>query len=608
MRQEQETLGFAYNNRSRRRFDALLLSAFLCSLLLHGAFLLVSRDWLINSARDMEQQLEALFKVSLDQLQASDFISRPTSQEYLQTRERALEHDLTAMEQLPQRAAESEIQGLNPERGNEPPPQWRDKSGSRYIDDQPARDLITSDMSRDVVDDFLSQRDRQTVRDTASAPQRTAILGRGGGTGGRLLAGLPPPSLDAEPTVSRVAQSDLAPRIEPPMPDIGAAAEPPVVLPPVTELLPSPDLMRSSPRPASIRAEEEALQALGDRFVQLDDLLDVQLSTYRHVGGDGYFMIRIRAHSADDRLRVLPKDVVFAVDASRSMGDRRMRAIRNEISSLLRRLRPEDRFNIVGFRRQADRFVEMLSPVNEQTLREADRFLQTLDSSGFTDIYQSLEPLVQLGVERARPLILILYSDGRPTVGVVNSRRIINQLTQYRGPSSSIFCVGAGSVINSYLLDMLAFLNRGMVAFADVREDIAPASRAIFGYIQDPLLLRVQADFSDVDAREVFPKQLPELFLHGELRLWGRLGRQDAITVRLVGEAFDEQKEMIKTIPIPARDNASFDLAREWAYHKIYHLVGQIVEEGEQASLLDEIQRISRTYNVVTPYSDVIAP
>jgi Mg-chelatase subunit ChlD len=152
-------------------------------------------------------------------------------------------------------------------------------------------------------------------------------------------------------------------------------------------------------------------------------------------------MIRIRPIAADERLRS-PERVVFVLDASASMGKRRMDVIVAELEKLLTRLRPQDRFNVVGFKQNVRKFTETLAPVTDENLQSAKRFIRPLEASGKTDIYTSLEPLVRLGTERARPLILFLVSDGRPTVGVVNSRNIINNLTRYQGPSTSIFCLG----------------------------------------------------------------------------------------------------------------------------------------------------------------------
>ncbi|MGC9327770.1 MAG: VWA domain-containing protein, partial [Candidatus Hinthialibacter sp.] len=308
--------------------------------------------------------------------------------------------------------------------------------------------------------------------------------------------------------------------------------------------------------------------------------------------------------AADERLRVLPKDVVFVVDASASMGKRRMGVILEELEKLIYRLRPQDRFNVVGFKQRVRKFTDSLAPVTEENLEAAKRFIRPLEASGKTDIYTSLEPLVRLGTERARPLILFLISDGRPTVGVVNSRKIINNLTRHQGPSTSIFCLGSGDRINRYLLDMLAFRNRGLVAFEQNRSDLPPVVQSLYQYIEDPILLQTSADFLGVNETEIYPKNLPHLFLRGEIRIWGRLENEKKFTFRLVGEAFDEHKEIVLDLSVPEHDNGTYEIARQWAFHKIYHIVGRMVDEGEHPEFLEQIRFLSRTYRIVTPYSE----
>lgn len=587
---------------SSRRINRILLLALFLSLLLHTGFGVVSHLWLVNDPSRIQQDIETLFNVEFQQLESQDFVSRPTNVQMREAREQALESQLAELAQAIPREAGVELEG-DALRGNAASPQWRDDSVSDYINDQPARNVITSDMGRMAIDELERSLGADSVDTGAVGARPVSLTGRGTGSGRRLIADLPAPLLNDQPLISRRMQTDLAPRIPAIQPELGMEG-PPVELPPVSELLPTPDLFMPLPAASQLGSEQVARDEIKDRFVQLDDLLQVDLFVYRHAGGDGYFKIRIRPQRADDRLQVLPKDVVLVVDASRSMGSRRLRAIKNEVAAMLDRLRPDDRFNVVGFKQRVSMFTDSLAEVTPESIEEAQEFIQPLESSGHTDIYQSLEPLVELGVERARPLSLLLFSDGRPTVGVRNSRNIINSLTSKRGPSTSIFCVGTGNQINRYLLDMLAFRNRGLVAFEPRREFIERSAQALFSYIEDPVLLQIRPDFSNLNDDEVYPKVLPDLYMRGELNIWGRMQNQAEITLRLVGEAFDEQKEMIKTIPVPANDNGTFDLAREWANHKIYHLVGRMVEEGETPELLEEIRQLSLTYNVVTPYSD----
>ncbi|MEW6234564.1 MAG: VWA domain-containing protein [Candidatus Omnitrophota bacterium] len=592
-----------FSPAAKKGWDRLWLAALAFSVLLHAAFVMGSLSWRVSDIRQAEENVETLFRVKLENLESLNFVSRPTQLTLREERERILQQNIAALSDLPSRSAEPEIAALAAAPDANALPAWGDQTDEeQFVNDRTARNLITSKASDRAIDHLADTVDEKPLTNVA-APQRIALAGRGGGAGSRIMADLPPPAMDSEPAVAREFKANPRADLAPPAPDLNVS-EPPIELPPVNEILPSPNLMRESPGPAELQNEEEAKEEIKDRYIRFDDLVSVELFTYRHIGGDGYFMIRIRPTTADERLRVLPKDVLFVLDASRSMGNRRLDVIKDEIVKMMSRLRPGDRFNVVGFKQSVKRFTADFDAVNGESLKQAEYFVRRLEASGKTDIYSSLNPLVQLGTERARPLIVLLYSDGRPTVGVVNSRRIINELTRFRGPSTSIFCVGTGSDLNRYLLDMLAFRNRGLVAFESDRNALPPVMESVYGYIEDPVLLKVTATFDTVDEREVYPKVLPDLYMKGELKIWGRLRDEKKIALRLVGEAFDERKEMIVELAVPERDNGTYDIARDWAFRKIYNLVGKMVEEGERPEYLQEIEQLSRTYRVVTPYSE----
>lgn len=591
----------------RRSWDRWLFFCLCISLLAHFGFLYTSIYWKVGGLGSAEKTVETLFKVQISNLESQNFLSRPNQEQLLNEREQILAQELVSLNQqnLPVLPAgvESGIEALTPPSQSETPPTWGDSEADRLIESDPiSQRLITSDFGQNTVQSIDDLAGIGAIQDEISN-NRIPLSGRSSGSQGRLMMGLPEPAMDRAPIAGQSLQDVLSQPQPPSSPNLDVSG-PSIALPPITTLLPTPDLLNPSPESVDLESVEEAKEEIKERFINLDDLLQVDLQTYHHVGGDGYFMVRIRPIAVDERLRVLPKDVVFVLDASSSMGKRRMPIIIGELEKLLTRLRAEDRFNIVGFKQRVRQFTQTLIPVSTETIQEAKRFLRPLEASGKTDIYTSLEPLVQLGTERARPLILFLVSDGRPTVGVVNSRKIINSLSKYQGPSSSIFCVGTGDIINRYLLDMLAFRNRGLVAFEELRSDLPPVIESLYGYIEDPVLLQVNADFLGIDKSEIYPKSLPHLFLKGEIRIWGRLRDETHFTLRLVGEAFDEKKEIVLDLPIPERDNGTYEIARQWAFHKIYDIVGKMVEEGEQAELLDQIRFLSRSYRIVTPYSE----
>jgi uncharacterized protein YegL len=575
------------------------------SLLFHLIFVLYSTRWQVADVSKIESQVETLFQVKLRDLSQMQYQPRQTTQETRNELDKTVQQDVDQLGQQNTRNALSDLSQSLPNLSDQtvPNPNQRgDSDGNYYVSDRTARTVITSNVGEKTVANFEQGVGENLINDWVET-QRLALLGRGGASSQRVSEGLPEPELTREPVGTRAINMSLMTNLAPPIPEF-EVSEPPIDLPSDTELLPSPGILPDDPASVPLKDEEIAIAKMNEEVVIIDDLVEIELYTYHHIGGDGYFMIRIKPKAVDERLKILHKDIIFVLDASGSMGRLRINHVKNGIRQALDRLRPEDRFNIVGFKEEVRFFVDdFVAATNENKEKAAD-FIAPLSASGKTDIYSSLEPLVQMETGRARPLIVLMFSDGRPNVGLIDSRKIINNLSQYRGPNTSIFSIGTGEDINRYLLDMLTFRNRGLVWFEPDRKEVPDLTQNVFRYLENPVLMRIQASFANVNDTEVYPKILPDLYLNGELKLWGKLHGETEIPLRLVGEAFDEKKDIVINLPVPKFDNGTFEVAREWARSKIYHTAGKMVYEGEKQEYLDEINFLTKTYRVQTPYTE----
>ncbi len=338
-------------------------------------------------------------------------------------------------------------------------------------------------------------------------------------------------------------------------------------------------------------------------YISLDQFLSVELFVY-HAPGDpkGYFMVRIRPNEKSKQLPVMNKDIIFVLDASGSMGRRTLAALKSGLKICLSKLREDDFFNVIGFKRDVIRFQEGLQPAIPARIQESLGFVDELEPSGRTDIYGSLEPISQLARGADHPFIIMLFSDGRPNVGVVDSREIINDLSSNLRVNSSIFAFGAGGNVNRYLLDLLSYRNKGFVEFSEDFQLMADRIEGMFQTLSDPLLINLTGDYGNVPEEDIYPKTLPDLYRGGEILIFGRYTNQKKFSLRIAGEARSQQKEFVIELDIPEKDNGPANLPQLWAFRKIYDLIGFMCQHGESEDRLLEIQQISQSYDVRTPY------
>ncbi len=339
------------------------------------------------------------------------------------------------------------------------------------------------------------------------------------------------------------------------------------------------------------------------KYSPLDEVLTVSLYTYREPGDPvGFFEIIIKPVPDREDFEIVPKDIVFIIDSSNSIGQTKLNEYVEGLRDAVSRLNDEDRFNIVEFKNYVRTFSDHLLPATSQNIDRGRRFLAELESSGGTDVYQAFAPFVGERPSEKRPYVLMLVTDGRPTSGIVVNREIINNLTEVNRNKASIYAFAGGRKVNQYLLDLLTYRNKGASRFERRTSLIATALKSFTDEIQDPILINLRYNFAGLNTEKVYPKVLPDFFLGSKIVIMGRYRGEGVFTMQLLGEANGVQKEYVFQQQLTPEVSGSRDVARLWAFRKIYYLIGKMVEEGESEVILAEIRSLSEKFDIPTPY------
>ncbi len=338
----------------------------------------------------------------------------------------------------------------------------------------------------------------------------------------------------------------------------------------------------------------------------MEGLLDMELSTWQSPREpDGFFELRILPRQSKD-IPVLPKDVTFVVDASSSIPQHKLNVTAKGLRNAIAQLRESDRFNVVAFRDSPQQFKAEPVPATRENIAEAQVFLQQLESRGETDVYKALQPVVKQLPRHGMPGVVVVVSDGRPTTGLRDGRTIINGLSNDNEGGNGIYAFGGGKTVNRYLLDLLAYRNKGAAEVVQPIDDIETALPKFFKTLRDPILVDLQADFGRLDESTIYPQGLPDFFGGQAVTLYGRYtpGKDGSFAIRLGGDAGDEKKEVIFRTDFSDAKAGDRDIARGWAFQKAYDIIGRISKEGEKPEYLNELKRLRVEYGVQTSYDE----
>ncbi len=304
----------------------------------------------------------------------------------------------------------------------------------------------------------------------------------------------------------------------------------------------------------------------------------------------------------------IPKDIVFIVDRSGSMGsDKKIEQARDALKYILSQLNNNDRFSIVSFDDQISVFDPEFQPIKDKALTDARHFVDQLTPGGSTDLQSAL----QRGIEilendrrsEASPIILFL-TDGQPTSGITDSTSIVDLVTKANSEiESRLHIFGVGYDVNTHLLDRLAEENGGAVTYIQPGENLEAVLTGFYERIAFPVLTNVEIELEGIETSLLYPQHIPDIFHGTSLLLAGQYQSTDShaiVTVR--GRSGDDEQEYKYQFDPSSTGEHDF-VPGLWATRRIGDLLDNIRVEGESQDLIEEIRDLGLSYGLVTPYT-----
>ena len=338
----------------------------------------------------------------------------------------------------------------------------------------------------------------------------------------------------------------------------------------------------------------------------------LRVLTYRDDNGPGFFEASTLLPRAGGSVGATPsgRTIIALFDNSLSMQWEKLERTYQACESLLRTLRPADRFNLILFNSELKMFESAAVEASRANVDKALEFLQHGPIQGGTNLQRALQTALQ--ETSSGENYLVLLTDGGASEGTIRNGRLAawyssawNALPAERRPHTFAFAVGDDA--NMPLLKLLA-RNGGQIEWVRSTEPIDFKLKTFLSRIgQEPareLALRVSPM---TEASFVYPLQ--ESSFSGSVASWVGHYEQPfpraVFSVRgsLAGGPY--AADAGAALPTRSLDHAS--IPRTWARARVDALLEKIAREGEDRASIDEIIRLSRKYKFVTPYTSFLA-
>lgn len=315
----------------------------------------------------------------------------------------------------------------------------------------------------------------------------------------------------------------------------------------------------------------------------------------------GFVSLMIEPPAVPVDATVTPRELVFVLDTSGSMGGLPMEASKRFMDAALSGLRPDDYFRIIPFANKTRKFRGGSTQATKRSIRKARAYVDQLSAGGGTEINSAIQTAFATSQPDETLRIVVFLSDGY----IGNEAQVLRTIRQQIG-DARIYAFGIGNSVNRYLLDAMADEGRGYARYVGVDEDAHEVAETLAADLKSPLLTDISIDWGDLDVRDVTPSRLPDLFAGNGLRIYARHAGSGEAELTLKGLVQGRVAEMPVTVTLTDGEvEAALPLI--WARNRIASLTRQIAV-GENPDAADsEITKLGLEFSLQTQNTSFIA-
>jgi len=118
--------------------------------------------------------------------------------------------------------------------------------------------------------------------------------------------------------------------------------------------------------------------------------------------------------------------------------------------------------------------------------------------------------------------------------------------------------------------------------------------------------LQLRYNVSGLNEDDIFPRSLPDFYRNAEFTLYGTYKDENEFSLQLLGDTHEETNEFTVIGSLSDARVGDKDIARNWAFNKIYYLIGLMEYQKDNARILEEINRLCDKFGIQTPYTEGI--
>ena len=320
-------------------------------------------------------------------------------------------------------------------------------------------------------------------------------------------------------------------------------------------------------------------------------------------GSEGWFTLLLTPPAGLEHLARPPLEMVFLVDTSGSMNGWPIEKAKAALRRAVKSLSPDDTFQIIRFAGDNSRFRPSPVSATPDNIGEGLAYLDGLRGAGGTEMVQGIRAALDSPVDPRRFRIVSFMTDGF----VGNETQVLATVAELLG-NARIFSFGVGTSVNRYLMEGLARVGRGAVAYIVAGDSDTEAVDRFFERISRPALTDIAIDWGGMQVSDVYPERVPDLFVGRPVILTGRFTGRGTTTIAVTGTAGGERVTRKLQAQLDRKEQHE-GVRRIWARARIADLTDGMLKADDlrQADIRGEIKATALTHGLVSDYTAFVA-
>jgi Ca-activated chloride channel family protein len=314
----------------------------------------------------------------------------------------------------------------------------------------------------------------------------------------------------------------------------------------------------------------------------------------------GFFTLMLYPPEGLSDIERSPMEMIFVLDCSGSMSGEPIEQAKKAIKHALKMLGPDDTFQIIRFSNNSSQLGSKPLPATRENVRKGLRYVDSLQGSGGTMMVEGIKTALDFEHDPRRFRLVSFMTDGY----IGNEAEILAAI-QNRLGASRIFSFGVGQSTNRYLLDRMAKVGRGAVAYLSLNDNPVDVVDEFYERISHPALTDISIDWGSMQVSDVYPYSIPDLFVGRAVVVTGRFNSVRDTTIRIHGKAGGQEQTI--EVPVFSPGQESYPgIAAVWARKKIEVLNMETVFNPRR-ELVDEIKNTALEFNLMSSYTAFVA-